>query len=129
VVARWNSLKLSPEAKSSSHAVEANRGDPAACLSVSQANQVAPGTSTCGPNGENGVYRTTSGAVINGTRGPLGENFTKEGINLEFRAEAFNTFNHAQFGQPDGNVNDNTFGIINTANSPRIMQVSLKLLF
>ncbi len=53
----------------------------------------------------------------------------KEGMNLEFRAEAFNTFNHAQFGQPDGNVNDNTFGIINTANSPRIMQLSLKFLF
>jgi hypothetical protein len=53
----------------------------------------------------------------------------KEGMNLEFRAEAFNLFNHAPFGQPDGNVNDNTFDIINTANSPRIMQVSLKLLF
>ena len=54
----------------------------------------------------------------------------KEGINLEFRAEAFNTFNHAQFGQPDGNVNDNSsFGLITTANAPRIMQVSLKLLF
>ena len=26
-------------------------------------------------------------------------------MNLEFRAEAFNAFNHAQFGQPDGNVN------------------------
>jgi hypothetical protein len=53
----------------------------------------------------------------------------KEGMNLEFRAEAFNAFNHAQFGQPDGNVNSGTFGIISTANSPRIMQLSLKLLF
>ena len=50
-------------------------------------------------------------------------------MNLEFRAEAFNAFNHAQFGQPDGNVNSSTFGIISTANSPRIMQLSLKLLF
>ena len=299
--------------------MEANPGNPALCLSVSQSNEVAPGTSTCGPNGENGVYTTTTGATINSTRGPFGPDFTsegwfitagnanynsfqasvrqrishlsylagytysksldnasgygeqinlvnpgqyslssfnvaqnfvisydyelpfylipgpsrlvkgwkftgitrfatgipvtlyevddrsllgtagagaislpidrpnftpgplaktnprkglpyfntalfspetlgqigsanrrffaapglnnfdvallkdtaiKEGINLEFRAEAFNTFNHAQFGQPDGNVNDNSsFGLITTANSPRIMQVSLKLLF
>jgi hypothetical protein len=53
----------------------------------------------------------------------------KEGVKLEFRAELFNTFNHAQFGAPDGNFNDGTFGLVNTANSPRIMQLSLKLLF
>src|SRR5882762_7735274 len=64
----------------------------------------------------------------------------KEGVNLEFRAELFNAFNHAQFGQPDGNINDlqipdkdtgilNGFGTIHTANPPRIMQLSLKLLF
>ena len=52
-----------------------------------------------------------------------------ERFRLDFRAEAFNAFNHAQFGQPDGNVNSGTFGIISTANSPRIMQLSLKLLF
>jgi Carboxypeptidase regulatory-like domain len=298
--------------------LQANPGNAALCLSVSQLTEVAPGTSTCGPNGENGVYTTTSGATINGTRGPFGENFTsegyfitsgnsnynsfqasvrqrishlnylagytysksldnasgygeqinllnpgqyslssfnvahnfvvsydyelpvylvpgpsrlvkgwklsgitrfstgnpvtlyevddrsllgtagagaislpidrpnfangplsitnprkgqpyfntglfapedlgqigtanrrffaapglnnwdaallkdtaiKEGMNLEFRAEAFNAFNHAQFGQPDGNVNSGTFGIISTANSPRILQLSLKLLF
>jgi hypothetical protein len=54
----------------------------------------------------------------------------REGIMLQFRAEAYNTINHAQFGQPDGNIDDgNNFGVINTANDPRIMQVSLKLLF
>jgi hypothetical protein len=53
----------------------------------------------------------------------------KEGMNLEFRAELFNAFNHAQFGEPDGNVNSTTFGLITTANPPRIMQLSLKLLF
>jgi len=53
----------------------------------------------------------------------------KEGVNLEFRTELFNAFNHAQFGPPDGNVNDATFGLITTANQPRIMQLSLKLLF
>jgi hypothetical protein len=298
--------------------LQANPGNAALCLSVSQLSEVAPDSSTCGPNGENGVYTTASGATINGTRGPFGQNFTSEGyfitagnsnynsfqasvrqrishlsylagytysksldnasgygeqinllnpgqyslssfnvahnfvvsydyelpvylipgpsrlvkgwklsgitrfstgnpvtlyevddrsllgtagagaislpidrpnftngplsitnprkgqpyfnttlftpedlgqigtanrrffaapglnnwdaallkdtaikerMNLEFRAEAFNAFNHAQFGQPDGNVTSGTFGIISTANSPRIMQLSLKLLF
>ena len=42
-------------------AEEANPGNPALCLSVSQASQVMPGTSTCGPNGENDVYTTAPG--------------------------------------------------------------------
>jgi hypothetical protein len=54
---------------------EANPGDPALCLSVSSLHQVAPGSPTCGPFGENGVYTSASGQVINGTRGPLGPNF------------------------------------------------------
>lgn len=59
----------------------------------------------------------------------LKDTLIKEGINLEFRAELFNAFNHAQFGPPDGNVNSATFGLITTANQPRIVQLSLKLLF
>jgi hypothetical protein len=55
--------------------VEANPGDPALCLSLSQPKQVAPGSATCGPFGESNVFTTASGQVINGTRGPLGPNF------------------------------------------------------
>jgi hypothetical protein len=55
--------------------VEANPGDPALCLSLSQASEVQPGTLTCGPDGENNVYVTAAGATVNGTRGPLGPNF------------------------------------------------------
>lgn len=54
---------------------EANPGNPALCLSLSQPNEVAPGSATCGPFGENTVYTTPSGTVINGTRGPLGPAF------------------------------------------------------
>ena len=53
----------------------------------------------------------------------------KEGMNLEFRAETFNTFNHAQFLPADGNINSPTFGFVTAANPGRIMQLSLKLLF
>lgn len=69
----------------------------------------------------------------------LKDTVIKEGMNLEFRAELFDAFNHAQFGQPDGNVDDKsfandgsyngTFGVVKVANPGRIMQLSLKLLF
>jgi hypothetical protein len=52
-----------------------------------------------------------------------------ERVNAEFRVELFNAFNHAQFGEPDGNINSSSFGFVTTANPPRIMQLSLKLLF
>jgi Carboxypeptidase regulatory-like domain/TonB dependent receptor len=45
--------------------IEPNPGNPALCLSL-------PG---CGPGGENGVYTSATGQVVNGTRGPLGPNF------------------------------------------------------
>jgi hypothetical protein len=53
----------------------ANPGNPTLCLSLSQATDVSPGTVTCGPFGENTVYTTASGQIVNGTRGPLGPNF------------------------------------------------------
>jgi hypothetical protein len=55
--------------------VEANPGNPALCLSLSQPSEVKPGTLTCGPNGENTVYYPFGGGQVNGTRGPLGANF------------------------------------------------------
>jgi len=55
--------------------ISANPGDPAQCLSVSQTNQVMPGTATCGPFGEGGTYVTSSGQVLQGTRGPFSSQF------------------------------------------------------
>ena len=53
-----------------------------------------------------------------------------ETTNLEFRAEFFNAFNHAQFADPDTNFSSATFGKIqSTAVSPRVMQFALKLSF
>jgi hypothetical protein len=42
---------------------------------LSQTSEVAPGSATCGPFRESGVFTTASGQTINGTRGPLGSNF------------------------------------------------------
>lgn len=55
--------------------IESNPGNPALCLSLSQAGEVQPGTLTCGPGGENSVYYPIAGGQVNGTRGPLGANF------------------------------------------------------
>jgi hypothetical protein len=56
-----------------------------------------------------------------------------ESKSLEFRFEAFNTFNHAQFLGPttvDGNFNDpKTFGHVISADAPRICQAALKFHF
>jgi hypothetical protein len=53
----------------------ANPGNAALCLSLSQPDEVAPGSATCGPLGESNVYTTAGGQTINGTRGPLGPAF------------------------------------------------------
>ena len=55
----------------------------------------------------------------------------REGTGLDFRAEFFNLFNHAQFGQP-GNDADSAFNfgvITSTVNNPRVIQFALKLTF
>jgi hypothetical protein len=52
-----------------------------------------------------------------------------ESMNVAFRAEFFNAFNHAQFGLPDGNFTDSTFGLVTSANPGRIIQFGLKFAF
>lgn len=53
----------------------ANPGDPALCLSLSQAGGVLTGTPTCGPFGESNTYTTAAGQTISGTRGPFSSQF------------------------------------------------------
>jgi len=48
---------------------------------------------------------------------------------LELRFEAFNIFNHAQFQNPNGNIDQSTFGLITAANDPRILQIAAKFSF
>jgi hypothetical protein len=56
----------------------------------------------------------------------------REGRAFEFRAEAFNVFNHAQFFGPasvEGNISSGTFGQAVSAMPPRLMQVAMRLRF
>jgi hypothetical protein len=112
-----------------------------------------PGSLKINTNGRNGrpAFNTslfpeeTLGQLGNAKRrnfyGPGIENFDMtlqknlrltEAKSLEFRAEAFNTFNHAQFYGPasvDGQREDPSFGQIESAAAPRLMQLAAKFTF
>ena len=62
----------------------------------------------------------------------------REGVSLQFRAEFFNVFNHAQFyltgdgsfGFQQNIASPTSFGVVNaTAGNPRDIQFALKLKF
>ncbi|MBV9082597.1 MAG: hypothetical protein JOZ62_07980 [Acidobacteriaceae bacterium] len=80
-----------------------------------------------------------TGRTLPDVRGPgirnldfsLFKNFRiKERVTAEFRGEAFNFTNTVQFGLPNTTLNSNQLSVISTqTNSPRQMQVGLKLLW
>lgn len=53
-----------------------------------------------------------------------------EATRIEFRAEAFNIFNHPQFGLPNPNIGNAQAGVItSTVGNPRQLQLALRLQF
>jgi hypothetical protein len=90
-------------------------------------SQPAPFTLGNGP----AYYGNLRGPGLNSTDLSLFKEFdTFDRLKVQFRAEAFNAFNHVQFGNPDTGVTDASFGeITSQANSPRQVQFALKLLF
>jgi len=96
-----------------------------------------PGFFTYEPVGQvgNAMRRYFSGPGIDNYDMALLKSTTiTESTKLQFRAEAFNVFNHAQFANPNGvvnNVGQGGFGYVTSTgfNNPRIMQVALKFLF
>jgi len=79
----------------------------------------------------NAMRRYFHGPGVNNTNLALLKN-TRIASNyqLQFRAEAFNVFNHAQFDGADGEIDDgDNFGHNFGTRDPRIMQLALKVLF
>lgn len=87
---------------------------------------VTPPIATFGNEG-NGVIRGPG--TINWDVG-MSKNFLfRERMNLRFRGEFFNVFNHASFDSVDTGLGDIAFGQVNGALSPRLVQFSLVLSF
>jgi hypothetical protein len=93
--------------------------DPASFQQPSQLGVIGDSTRTicCGPG------------IVNFDFSAIKETALTEHTMLQFRAEFFNAFNHAQFLNPDGNISDGTFGQVVQAREPRLVQFALKLLF
>ncbi|MFN3326369.1 MAG: carboxypeptidase regulatory-like domain-containing protein [Bryobacteraceae bacterium] len=79
----------------------------------------APRTICCGPPINNFDFAVHKSTMLR-----------KERLRLEFRGEAFNIFNHAQFFNPGGNISETgDFGRVRRARPPRLVQFALKLHF
>ena len=52
-----------------------------------------------------------------------------ERFNMQFRAEMFNVFNHANLDPPVANLASSSFGLVQKAADPREIQFGLKLFF
>lgn len=52
-----------------------------------------------------------------------------EDVVIQFRAEAFNLLNHANFGLPNRSFDSRSFGRVSSAFDPRVLQFGFKLLF
>ncbi|HTS27189.1 MAG TPA: carboxypeptidase regulatory-like domain-containing protein [Bryobacteraceae bacterium] len=53
----------------------------------------------------------------------------RESMSVQFRAEFFNAFNHANFSNPSGSFTSGSFGRVTSAGAGRIGQMSLKFLW
>jgi hypothetical protein len=77
-------------------------------------------------------------APVNPVRGPGINNFDaslfknitpREGMRIQFGAELFNLFNHAQFEGVGGQLGAPTFGVVTDARDPRVIQLRAKFSF
>jgi hypothetical protein len=99
-----------------------------------------PGGTTPGPCGTApaagfGFYGDAQTGIIRGPGQELFDmslskefHFTERDF-LEFRAEAFNTFNHTNPGNPNTTLGNASYGQVTSALDPRILELALRLKF
>ena len=59
----------------------------------------------------------------------LVKRFALSNLTTDVRVEAFNLFNHTNYGDPSGSFGTSSFGAITSAGSPRIVQLAVRLAF
>jgi hypothetical protein len=100
--------------------------DTSCFTTVALSQALANGTPRFGNSGKNILYGPglQQWDVSFIKRNPITEN-----VNLEFRAEFFNMFNHPNFGTPGTTIGGSTAGQITGAGTPRDIQFGLKVKF
>ena len=90
---------------------------PSSCAQAKGSFGNTPHAMCCGP-----ALSNTDLVIAKKT--PINERWS-----TEFRAEFYNAWNHTEFENPDGNFSDSTFGQVQKARDPRVMQFALKVMF
>lgn len=70
--------------------VSNNPGNQALCLSLSRPSEVAPGSPTCGPFGEDALITSTGGRVYQGTRAGIGPDYQEDTWQRTISNSAYN---------------------------------------
>jgi hypothetical protein len=79
-----------------------------------------PGNATPGSAWGPGAFTTDLSLV---------KRFTFSSMTADVRAEAFNLFNHTNWGLPNAGYPSSTFGSITSAGDPRVVQLALRIGF
>lgn len=89
----------------------------------------APGAFTYG-NSARDMSSLLSDAFIDTDFSAIKNTPIHDQLSWQFRAEAFNLFNHPVFGPPDTTIGDGTTGLVgSTTNNPRQIQLAVKVLW
>jgi hypothetical protein len=104
-------------------------GRPTAQLIQKYFNTAAFTVNTVGTFGNAGRDILFGPGVENIDFGGIKTFAVKDRYKVQFRAEAFNLFNHPNFNNPNANVSAATFGTITGSGAPRVLQLALKAMF
>jgi hypothetical protein len=116
--------QVGPIKKLNAHAAAHNYFDPTAF-----ASGLSCGYEVCGVSGTAKQFLFTGPGQINTDAGVGKDTKLTERMQLNFRVEFFNVFNHANFNQVTGNANSGQFGQATNTAPGRIGQISGKFIF
>ena len=103
-----------------------NAGNPSVNRWFNTAAFEQPAPGVLGNLGRN----TERGPGVNNLDLALFKNFSfTHGVQLQFRLESFNAFNHTQFSNVVTDLSASNFGVVTSARPARINQLGLKVIF